>query len=70
MKIEAPTTSPTEDTMSAIPKPRYGYQPTAAFAATRACADQRREQIVAATANPAPHGSLFHKLTALVLRSA
>lgn len=68
MTFDAPTTA-SEDTMTEITAPRYGHQPTAAFAATRAFADRRRERVVAI---PQAHGTSLNLLRRLatLLRSA
>ena len=61
MKINNPIDNPTEATMSDTTISRYGFEPTAAFATTRAGAERRaREAAAAATSDrggsdTAPH---------------
>ena len=44
MQIDDPIDNPTEAIMSDTATPRYGYEPTAAFAATRAGAERRGQE--------------------------
>ena len=68
MKINDPIDNPTEATMSDIATPRYGFEPKAAFAATRAGADRRARETAAAAARNTPKARsarrLFRRLAA------
>ena len=73
MKIIDPIDNPTEATMSVDIATRYGFAPTAAFAATRACAERRAHQLATTTTNaadaPDSHTSLLRRF-ATRLRNA
>jgi hypothetical protein len=53
MKIIDPIDNPTEAVMSENIGSRYGFAPTAAFAATRACAERRTYQLATTTTDAA-----------------
>jgi hypothetical protein len=48
MKFDDLNDDPTEATMSDTATPRYGFEPTAAFATTRAGAERRARETVSA----------------------
>jgi hypothetical protein len=52
MKFNDPIDNPTEAIMSTNVAARYGFAPTAAFAATRACAERRAHQLATTTRLP------------------
>ena len=67
MKIIDPIDNPTEAIMSVDIAARYGFAPTAAFAATRACAERRAHQLATTSTNaadaPVSHTSLLRRFT-------
>lgn len=73
MKIDDPNDNQTEGIMSDISAPRYGFPQTAAFAATRACAERRARETAAADAADARSSSssanLLHRLATLLTRA-
>jgi hypothetical protein len=70
MKIIDPIDNPTEAVMSDNIGSRYGFAPTAAFAATRACAERRAYQLATTTTKavdaPGSHASLLRRFTTRV----
>ncbi len=61
MKIIDPIDNPTEAIMSVDIAARYGFAPTAAFAATRACAERRAHQLATTSTNAADAPGSTHE---------
>ena len=67
MQIDDPIDNPTEAIMSDTPTTtlRYGYQPSAAFAATRAGAARRAREAAAASVRPGRATGVLHRLSTI-----
>ena len=74
MQIDDPIDNPTEAIMSDTATPRYGYEPTAAFATTRAGAERRARETAAAAAPDSGRQSraqhLFRRLATFLASSS
>jgi len=74
MQIDDPIDNQTEAIMSDTTTLRYGYEPSAAFAATRAGAARRARETAAASTSVGPRPdrapSLLYRLSALFATSS